>query len=166
MTTPTHIITGIAIGAVATQFTEVNQYLVISISAFLNVLPDLNLIWEKDILKHHDDITHYPVFLLITTTLFVILEKVFTGNIFWGALLILNLFIHLIMDTFGVRIGIHWLWPASKREFSFTKLHPKDDLNWRGHLKLFNSSKHLYIEGLWIGICVFGVLVILLWIPN
>jgi len=118
VTTITHLASGLVIGKIASEYAGLpySTETIYLTSVVFSVLPDINYLWRKNIATHHDDFTHYPVFWLIVS--FV----VFSFNRFLGVLLLSNTFIHLFLDTFGWIIGIRWLTPFNKREFSFTRL--------------------------------------------
>lgn len=87
-------------------------------------LPDLNMLWCQDFGIHHNDIFHYPAFWL-AVYLLLMRSRLVAGsrrNRLLLDLMGIQLLAHLVMDMFGIRIGIHPFWPLSRTEVSITPL--------------------------------------------
>lgn len=122
MTFLTHAVTGAAVGVVLSETTGVDYTIAVPASIAFSLFPDINLLW-RGISDHHRDFTHYPVF-LITVTVLVFLFEYFLGSASYilSLSLLFSSMLHLVLDTFGVSLGVHWLAPFNYREFSFTPL--------------------------------------------
>lgn len=94
---------------------------------FTSVLPDLDVIYQKTILKkpfdhsfqHHQWASHWPV-----TYLPLILLTALTNN-YYALIITLGVYSHLILDTFFAADGIMWLYPFSKKMYCFFDKHTK-----------------------------------------
>lgn len=131
MTTVTHTIVGLAVGKVlyniSPEMATLSYEKFVLFSGFISNLPDFNMLWVKNLYKHHDDFTHYPLTLLIVTMLLLVAGmfiklplEVFALLILWG--------IHLCMDLFGIRAGLRALHPIKKREYSITKIRKDESM--------------------------------------
>ncbi len=125
MLTTTHLLSGIAIG---TFFVSIDgnthiESSIMFLSAGISILPDINMIWHNRVSTHHQSFTHYPFLVILFTIIISLVEFLVFKDIFYSMLISLNLILHLILDLFGLTIGIHLLWPFSNKEFSITKLH-------------------------------------------
>lgn len=147
MTFLTHTITGITIGTVLTQTTGIDYHVTIPTSIFFSILPDFNLAWRK-ISEHHKDITHYPIFYILLTGIIFLVEYLLSIETYIFSLsLVISAFFHLLLDTFGVRLGVHWLAPFNYHEFSFTNLDKSTlKLSITEKLQSYYKSKNLFIE--------------------
>jgi hypothetical protein len=94
----------------------------LGLAALVGLLPDLDSLAalalnryrpSRNKLRHHEFLTHTPVFYLILTVALWLAglsrESVFFGILSFG---------HLILDSWGTDDGIMWLWPLSRRQFS------------------------------------------------
>ena len=144
MTTITHITAGLVIAKYTNLYLphSYSPELIYGASVVCSLLPDINVLWHKKLITHHNDFTHYPIFWLCTSL------GIFLINRFWGLLILLNTLVHLTLDTFGWRIGVRWLMPFKNKEYSFTKLiADKSDLTVQKifqHLK--NNPTNLVLE--------------------
>jgi hypothetical protein len=157
MTFLSHAFVGASVGVILSNTTGVDPSLTVPLNIGLSLIPDINLLWRK-ISNHHNDITHYPI-LWVTLTIVVFLLE---GNAHIYSLSILfSGIMHLILDTFGMTIGVHWLAPFHSKQFSFTKLHnqPKER-NIRSKLNQFYRTNHLYYELITISTCSIIILVL------
>jgi hypothetical protein len=93
----------------------------LGLAALVGLMPDLDGLAalalsryrpSKSKLRHHEFLTHTPLFyLLLTAALWLAglsRESVFLGILSFG---------HLILDSWGTDDGIMWLWPLSRRQF-------------------------------------------------
>jgi hypothetical protein len=94
----------------------------LGLSALVGLLPDLDSLAafalsryrpSKNKLRHHEFLTHTPLFYLILTVA-LWLAGLTRGSAFFGVLSLG----HLILDSWGTDDGIMWLWPLSRRQFS------------------------------------------------
>lgn len=159
MTFLSHALSGAAVGIVLTETTGVDYKISVPACVAFSLLPDLNLAWKK-ISDHHRDFTHYPIFWLMVAAVVFLLEY-FTGSatFIFTLSLLASTFVHLLLDTFGITLGVHWLAPFSYREFSFTNLD-KSGLN-RSHKQKavsFYKSRHILYE---LGTISLAILVVL-----
>lgn len=91
------------------------------------IIPDLDVIYQKVILKrpfdhtfqHHLWLSHWPV-----TYLPLVFLSAITGNPYVYAVTA-GLYSHLVLDTFFVADGIMWLFPFSKKMYCFFGKHTK-----------------------------------------
>lgn len=165
MTTPTHILTGVALGTVLVVTNDnispfsVFQVILLCV-IFLNIL-DINVLWKKPLITHHEDITHYPIFSALVSLIALIINLVlFPESMILFQIVFFSLLIHLIQDTFGGSIGIHWLWPYSKKEYSFFKLHkydPNQSLRERYDLYKFRGLFELVLVIVFVIIIIYGI---------
>jgi len=94
----------------------------LGLAALVGLMPDLDGLAvlalnryqpSKSKLRHHEFVTHTPLFYLILTAALWLAgmsrESVFFGVLSLG---------HLILDSWGTDDGIMWLWPLSRRQFS------------------------------------------------
>lgn len=101
----------------------------LGLSALVGLLPDLDglaalvvnrgqLFGRK--LRHHEFLTHTPLFYLILTLVLWRMASVREAALF-GVLM----YGHLLLDSWGTDDGIMWLWPLSRRQYSLfpRKLH-------------------------------------------
>ena len=124
MSTPTHILTGLFLGLSTVNIfeTPINSLIVVIISILFAQLPDINVLWHSSLKSHHDDFTHYPLFWLLVIPIIAFIETQILSSTYFSSLLVVNIFLHLIADTFGYYIAVKWLWPFSQKHFSFTPL--------------------------------------------
>lgn len=143
MTFLSHALVGASIGVALSNITGVDAKLTVPLNIGLSLLPDVNLLWKK-ISDHHNDFTHYPLLWVILATIVWYLEP--ATHIYSISVLLSGLF-HLILDTFGMTIGVHWFAPFHSKEFSFTKIHeqPKQK-SMKSKIDQFHKTKHLYYE--------------------
>jgi hypothetical protein len=128
MTTVSHTFVGAAIGSVIAsanpEFDLLQRSTLILLCVFLSNFPDINLLWHRSLKTHHRDVTHFPIFTLAVTAIVFLMELSMlpAGGYIFTKCVFLSLSAHLLMDTFGNTVGVHWLYPFSMREFSFTSL--------------------------------------------
>lgn len=86
------------------------------------LLPDIDFIYtlarnghgnHRAIAKHRD-LVHYPLIYLPTGTLIGLLF-----GIEWSLLFLLASLGHFVHDSIGIGWGIPWLWPFTRRNYSF-----------------------------------------------
>ena len=88
-------------------------------------------------------------------------EALFLNNNFiFAKLWVISLLTHLFLDTFGSIIGVHWFWPFSKKQFSFTKINEKD-IDEPLLRRAFVYVKTVGIFEIFIDLIAVGVLVLL-----
>jgi len=145
MTTLTHTMVGVAIGATIWRFdpnisSTVGLGEICLFSAVFSNLPDINMLY-RNLLNHHKDITHYPIVYIFLMLIFLFLESTLGVNLFYLKYILCLCAVHLFMDLFGVRAGLYIFMPFSTREYSFTKLIKDQDLNLKGiiHYSLKNG---------------------------
>jgi len=159
MTFLSHTFSGIAVGAITSQITGVDHHITIPVCIVFSITPDINILWRK-ITEHHRDFTHYPVFWLLTAIV-VFLAEYFLGSssFIFTLSLLASTIVHLLLDTFGISLGVHWLAPFSYREFSFTNLDKSglDRTPKEKAISFFKSGHFLYE----LGTILIAVLVIL-----
>jgi hypothetical protein len=93
----------------------------LGLSALVGLLPDLDGLAalalsryrpSRNKLRHHEFLTHTPLFYLtLTAALWLVgmsRESVLFGILTFG---------HLILDSWGTDDGIMWLWPLNHRQF-------------------------------------------------
>lgn len=150
MTFFTHAIVGAAVGLVVSDLTGVEAVVAVPLNVGLSLLPDINLFWRK-ISDHHNDVTHYPSFWVIMATLIWYVES---ETRLYSISVLLSGLIHLILDTFGMTIGVHWLAPFHLKEFSFTKIHSQpEQKSIKSKISQFHRTRHLYYEVIIILTC-------------
>ncbi|HRN71208.1 MAG TPA: metal-dependent hydrolase [Candidatus Woesebacteria bacterium] len=143
MTFLSHALVGASIGVALSNTTGVDTSLTVPLNIGLSLLPDINLLWRK-ISDHHNDFTHYPLLWVILATIVWYLEP--SPHIYSLSILLSGLF-HLILDTFGMTIGVHWLAPFNSKEFSFTKIHAQpEQKSMMSKISQFHKTRHLYYE--------------------
>lgn len=154
-----HILTGAAVGVVVSETTGTDPQIAVPACIVFSIAPDLNLFWRK-ITEHHRDFTHYPVFWLLTAVV-VFLAEYFLGlpSFIFTLSLLASTIVHLLLDTFGISLGVHWLAPFSYREFSFTNLDKSglDRTPKEKAISFFKSGHFLYE----LGTIVIAILVVL-----
>ncbi len=147
MTFLSHTFSGIAVGTITSQITGIDHRITIPVCIMFSITPDLSILWRK-ITEHHRDFTHYPFFWLVMVIAVFITEYFLQSTTFVFTLsLLMSSATHLILDTFGIGLGVHWLAPFSYREFSFTNLD-KPGLNRTSKEKAvsFFKSRHILYE--------------------
>lgn len=100
--------------------------LMIGVSALIGLLPDMDSLLAtakghrpaKGRLRHHQSVTHTPLFYLLVTLLISLVVPMQQAVLFG-----LLAFLHLALDSWSTDDGIMWLWPLSRRQFS---LFPRD----------------------------------------
>jgi len=131
MSTPSHVAAGIILtkylisrGLLPADL-QTQLYLT---SALTANLPDLDAILFGQIYTHRDNSPfHYPfTWWLIFTTCFLIALLEARWLLPYVYLALGNVFLHFLMDTFGVNSGICWFAPFSKKEYSFLSLKMED----------------------------------------
>jgi hypothetical protein len=95
----------------------------LGLAALVGLLPDLDGLAalalnryrpSRNKLRHHEFLTHTPLFYLILTVALWIAGASREGVVLFGILT----FGHLVLDSWGTDDGIMWLWPLSRRQFS------------------------------------------------
>lgn len=159
MTFLSHTFSGIAVGAITSQITGVDHYITIPVCIAFSIAPDINIFWRK-ITEHHRDFTHYPFFWLIMVLAVFIIEYFLQSTTFVFTLsLFMSSAVHLILDTFGIGLGVHWMAPFSHREFSFTSLDKsKLEKTNKEKLRTFYKSGYILYE---LGVISIAILVVL-----
>ncbi|RJR26464.1 hypothetical protein C4561_04910 [candidate division WWE3 bacterium] len=126
MTTLTHTVTGLALGklmfnSIGAPAFYMDETTFVLYSGIISNFPDLNMLWKRNLHTHHDDLTHYPVIPFVLSMLFLVLSRFL---IIPNELLIFPILwlIHLFLDLYGIRAGIHLFWPFNRHEVSLIKL--------------------------------------------
>jgi hypothetical protein len=91
----------------------------------LSIAIDLDVLITGGIGGHHELLTHYPFFWLALSLLVFGLGR-YMKKPLWQSIAIVTLvasWTHMALDLVGVTMGIYWLWPFSRQEFSVTPLH-------------------------------------------
>lgn len=143
MTTPTHILVGTVIAKIAIKTGAVpgtEPSLIYLISILAANLPDFDAPFSVTLpaikgylkgmgltlKKNHrtESIFHYPIFWFLVFYLasFLVRNSGDIALVGYYHLTMINVVVHLFLDTFGVGNGICWLQPFSKRDFSFLPL--------------------------------------------
>jgi|GEM_PF-6501332 len=125
MTFPVHAAVGVGVGILAYKYVPAFQdervVLIVLLALLFSVWPDINVAWKK-MNQHHHDITHYPIFPVGILAVAVYSSILGTENLEFVIFFAILWLLHLCLDSFGVREGMLWLWPLSKKEYSVTKL--------------------------------------------
>ena len=143
----THAITGAAIGALVNELIS-NPFevqLIVLVSVFFALLPDINVLW-KDLAGHHEDITHYPIFWVVLSLVLLSIESIFFTGYLFSLLLFVNTSLHMFLDLFGFRNGMHVLYPFSNKEYSITKIPTKDTLTVLEYIVLYTKNGNMIYE--------------------
>jgi len=132
MTTPTHLSIGyivaneiIKTGLIPAEL----KHSVITISMLSAILPDFDTLALWKIMKHRQNSPfHYPLFWLFVylavTAYFVSTRQ--DLMLLYTTISGINIFLHLIMDTFSLNEGIKWFYPFGKIEYNFLKVSKSD----------------------------------------
>ena len=87
------------------------------LTAFLSILPDIDILWKKNIGDHHKTLSHAPLFWLLVSAI------IFTVNQELSILLFSLTYFHLITDYItGRTVGIAFLYPFDVSEYSLFEL--------------------------------------------
>jgi len=90
-----------------------------------SILPDIDILFVGGIARHHQTLTHAPLFWILVFILFnllaLALNSAFIKTISFGILI--GAISHMILDTFGMSIGLSWLAPFSWKDYSFLPLN-------------------------------------------
>lgn len=160
MLTPTHLAGGYLVLSAARPIYQpkpengkVNRFLM-ALGLLLSVGIDVDSLWVHP--NHHMSLLHYPIF---WATLFLVMTIIGTAlrssTLKAAALVVLiSAMVHLFLDTFGVTMGIMWLYPFSTTEFSFTPLHPIFD-SWLDWLRYYLAQPVMFTE---VSVMVLGFL--------
>lgn len=149
MTFLSHALSGAAVGVVVSEATGADPRITVPACVVFSIAPDLNLFWKK-ISDHHRDFTHYPIFWLVVAAVVFVAEYFLGSSSFIFTLsLLASTMVHLLLDTFGIALGVHWLAPFSYREFSFTNLDKSglDRTNKEKAVSFYKSGHILYELG-------------------
>lgn len=162
MTNITHTLVGATIGGLIINFNPDLSPLAtqaVFVGSIISAnLPDINVIWQHDLRKHHNDITHYPIPMLGTALLVMSIEFLLSGTTIIGQILFFNLLAHFTMDSFGHAVGMFPLMPFSQKEFSISKLRrDKFTGSFKSGVKRILSMQATYAE-----LAVFSVATVLL----
>lgn len=163
MTTPTHIALGYL---VAEGFTRLglaspdafDKTLLLSVIAANAPDADVLMFWK---MRHHriNSYLHYPVvwILLITgTALYLMFFLPTLLQII--PLIMVNIMMHFILDTFGIEVGIRWAWPWKKTYYSFIPSRTDIPKSIGGFIRKYLTLPVLYIEiGFWILTAIFAL---------
>jgi len=92
----------------------------------LSVGIDLDVLVTGGITGHHKQLTHYPFFWLALSVVIFGLGLFFKQRFIQSLAIVTFIasWTHMVLDLFGVTMGIHWLWPFSMKEFSVTPIQP------------------------------------------
>lgn len=97
--------------------------------------------------NHHASLLHYPVFwvglFLILNVVGLLAHSMQIRGL--GVVLLISGLTHLFFDTFGLSIGIFWLWPFSTNEMSFWPLMPRQYPD-SAQLQFYLSQPRIFIE--------------------
>lgn len=80
-----------------------------------------------NIANHHMTLMHYPLFWVVLCGVVFTLGKLLNNHfiVTFATYTFMAAILHLLLDTFGVTLGIYWLYPFSTVEFSFLPLYPR-----------------------------------------
>lgn len=107
-------------------------------------LPDLDVLFVKDMTKHRNTITHAPLFWLIVIGGFLITSKIVDNDLFFRYFLAVGLgvFSHFFTDWFaarGLEGGIRLFYPFSKKHYGLYPLK-KEKVKFEGIKTLFQKD--------------------------
>lgn len=129
MTSPSHL----AGGYLVLRFTQSwwakgleikNRRKLWGLGLVLSVGIDLDIVISGGILGHHQQLTHYPFFwVTLSSILFVISRGVASTFILaLSKVALLAAIMHLVLDLFGITMGVWLFWPFEMGEYSLTTL--------------------------------------------
>jgi membrane-bound metal-dependent hydrolase YbcI (DUF457 family) len=120
--------------------------LFITSTLFFSIFPDIDVFLVGGIAGHHQTLTHTPLFwLTVFFVLFLISTKTNKKSVKAVSLgLLAGSMAHMFLDTFGMSVGVAWLAPFSKQEFSFLPVNSEYATNdWLAH---YLKSTAFWIE--------------------
>ena len=128
MTTPTHLSFGYIIAYQMLRSGLLPQELhhsIITVSMIASTLPDLDTLAVWKAMRHRQNSPfHYPLFWIFiisgTAAFFSITDQ--RLYLIYTLIAGINIFLHLILDTFSLNEGIKWFFPFNKREYNFLKV--------------------------------------------
>ena len=88
--------------------------LLLSLCMIFALLPDIDLILPRKLVRGHRGFIHYPFFYIIAS---VLVYFIF-GSV-WAFVFFVATIYHLLHDTLFLGWGIKWLWPISSKSFKF-----------------------------------------------
>lgn len=127
MSTPTHILMGIALARTAQGAGGVidPSFPVYTAAIIASLIPDIDIFYYG-ITPIHDQksLLHKPIFWTGILFLACILKPVIVlpFSYFDIAFIGIAIFLHFVFDTGNYAAGIQWLWPFSKTEYHFFPL--------------------------------------------
>jgi len=146
----------------------------ILITLFLQILPDLDVLWSKNLSSHHESYFHAPLFWIGIATIIVIMHEILIisnikqlANIIplWLAYIVLiQVISHLLFDYITARTaGIILFYPFNKKEYSLYKLNKKkgefNSFEIKSQFKfLKHYSKNKLLLGFEILMSILGIL--------
>ena len=107
-------------------------------------LPDLDVLFVKDMTKHRNTITHTPLFWMVVIGGFLVTSKMMGNDLFFQYFLALGLgvFSHFFTDWFAARGldgGIRLLYPFSKKHYGLFPLK-KEKMKFEGIQTMFKKK--------------------------
>jgi hypothetical protein len=138
----------VAAGYLTTQIVDVinpslqfNTVEMIIVGIVAGNLPDLDVLFVKDMTKHRNTITHAPLFWLVVVGVILIGSRLMNSELVfrYSLALGLGLFSHFFTDWFAARGldgGIRLLYPFSKKHYGLFPLK-KDKIKFEGIQTMF-----------------------------
>lgn len=128
MTILTHTLTGLAIGKLVYTLTGGgaivgNETTFIVLTAVASNLIDINSLWfwrKQPLFKHHINFMHWPI-LPVAFSIITAIVSLFIPIPAEAIALLAIWLVHLFLDLFGIRSGVHLLMPFSRKEFSILR---------------------------------------------
>ncbi len=169
-----HILSGIFLLKLSSIIFPIIPFNILTILfvVFLQLLPDFDILWSKNLSSHHESYFHAPIFWLgLGIALYVVLYIVGIDNSIsqWIAyLVIIQTLSHLLFDYITARTaGIILFYPFNKKEYSLCVLNKKHGEFSSSSIKAqFKFLKHyvknkllLYFE---IIMCLLGIVLLVI----
>lgn len=145
MLPPGHLIIPFAVVEYATKRHVHRQWVVMSTLVF-SILPDIDVVFLGRVAGHHQTITHTPIFWLSSGFCLWAASKFFKQPkvVAVSIGLLVGSLSHMVLDTFGMSMGVAWLAPFSQKEYSFLPINPEYAANqWLQH---YLESPAFWIE--------------------
>jgi hypothetical protein len=141
----------------------------ILITLVLQLLPDLDVFWAKDLSSHHKSYFHAPIFWIgISVIIFIISNITKIIPVWISYIVLIQTVSHLLFDYITARTaGIILYYPFGKKEYSLFKLNKKQgefnsfeiSLQFKFLKHYFENKFLLFFE---IIVCILGIVVLLI----
>ena len=136
----------------------------------LQLLPDMDILWAKNLSSHHESYFHAPIFWISLSLVLMLFSSITNLVPMWFAYIVLiQTLSHLLFDYITARTaGIPIFYPFVKKEYSLFPLNKKHgDFNQFSlkaqldFLKLYSKNNVLlFFE---IILCVFGIIALIIY---